>query len=96
MGEKYEVDYPAIIAGMKKMLDEQSNLEFEYFELLKFMSEHGNETTQNLTAVSNNLMNLSMSDQVIFLRTYKSLLIVCETLQAKYNFEIPEEDPDEN
>ena len=96
MAENYEVDYEAIFGGLKKMLDEQFNLEFEYIELLKFVGEHGNESTQNLTAVINNLMNMRMGDQVIFLRIYKNLLIVCETLQNKYNFEIPEEDPDEN
>ena len=95
MDEKYEIDYEAIFGGLRKMLDEQFNLEFEYIELLKFVGEHGNETTQNLTAVMNNVMNMRMGDQVIFLRIYKNLLVVCETLQNKYNFDIPEEDSDE-
>lgn len=94
MGENYEIDYEAIFGGLKKMLDEQFNLEFEYIELLKFVGEHGNETTQNLTAVMNNVMNMRMGDQVIFLRIYKSLLIACETLQNKYNFEILESEDD--
>ena len=96
MGENYEIDYPAILAGMKKMFDERMQTESEYFELLKFISENGNEKTQCLSAVMNNIMNMDMSDQVIFLRSYKNLVVVCNTLQTKYNFEIPEEEDEDD
>ena len=93
--ENYEIDYPAIIAAMKKMLDEKFETEFEYFDLLKFVSEHVDNPNGSIGPIVNNLMSMSMSDQVIFLRSYKSMIMVCDTLQAKYNFEIPEDEDSE-
>lgn len=90
--EKYEIDYDAIISGLSKTLEDNLKTEREYFELIAFTNKNGTENL--METVASNMLNMPIADQVILLRAHKNLLIVCEFLQKKYNFEILEEDED--
>lgn len=97
--EKYEVDYEAILAGLVKTIENNTDTPNEYFELLNCVNElSGGKNEHLLSTVACNMINMSMVDQVLMLRAHKNLLIVCEFLQKKYNFPTPElaedEDPD--
>ena len=84
----YELDYKAMFENLYKLFEEKFATEIEYFELLAA----ANSNTKAATIVSNNLMKMSMADQVLVLRQLKAMNDVCAILQKKYNFEGEESD----
>lgn len=92
MADKYKIDYNAIFAEVRKILSHRLNAEAECSNLLDSINQYLDDSPYLLSTIAENLVNLRAMDRVIFLRAYKSLTIVCRSLQAKYNFDIVEDD----
>lgn len=79
--DNYEIDKDAIIKQMKEMLNKQFNMQTRYFQLLTKL----NDSTKQMSAISENIMKLPMSDQVLYLEAAAKTADVAIKLCDKYD-----------
>ena len=83
MDSNYELDYKAMFDQIFEMLSAQIDIENEYFEMLRYLQVN----SPVINAVTSNIMNLPMRDQILVLREFKNMGDVCIHLQQKHKFE---------
>lgn len=76
-----ELDYKKMFEESQKQLTEMFALQNEFCELAAYMQENGDK----VKIVSDNLMKMSMADQVALFRATAASTRVCVALYDKYD-----------
>jgi hypothetical protein len=83
MDDNYELDYKAMFDQLFERLNARLDIENEYFRLIKYLQAN----SPVINAVTSNMVNLPMNDQLLVLRAFKGMGDVCIRLQEKHKFE---------
>ena len=78
-----EVNYEALLEAALKKIKSTIDIENEYFDCLSRVSAYEND----VSIVSKHIMEMSMSDQLLLLKSVISQGEISKALQEKYRFE---------
>ena len=88
----YEIDYKKMYEEASGTIKELFDMQSEFFDLMQYVNDHAKAAA----AVPDNIFKMKLPDQVLYLRSVKKNLEICEYIVKKYGFEVPEGEDDEN